>query len=105
MTTIVPLKRGELEITDLNNLYLKENLLTVELMGKSMARLDAGTIDSLREASFYIKTLEQLNGQKIGLPEEVAWEKRWINSDQLIKLASPFQKSGYCEYLINLLKS
>ena len=89
---IVPSKRGELEITDLNNLYLEENLLTVELMGKSMAWLDAGTIDSLHEASSYIKTLEQRQGQKIGLPEEVAWKKGWINSDQLIKLASPLEK-------------
>ena len=103
--TIVPSKRGELEITDLNNLYLEEKLLTVELMGKSMAWLDAGTIDSLYEASSYIKTLEQRQGQKIGLPEEVAWRKGWINSDQLIKLASPLEKSGYGEYLINLLES
>ena len=103
--TLVPSKRGELEITDLNNLYLEENLLTVELMGKSMAWLDAGTIDSLHEASSYIKTLEQRQGQKIGLPEEVAWKKGWINSDQLIKLASPLEKSGYGEYLINLLEN
>ena len=101
--TIAPSKRGELEITDLNNLYLEENLLTVELMGKSMAWLDAGTIDSLHEASSYIKTLEQRQGQKIGLPEEVAWKKGWINSDQLMKLASSLEKSGYGEYLINLL--
>ena len=102
--TIVPSKRGELEITDLNNLYLKENLLTVELMGKSMAWLDAGTIDSLHEASSYIKTLEQRQGQKIGLPEEVAWKKGWINSDQLIRIADPLKKSGYGKYLINLLE-
>ena len=101
--TIVPSKRGELEITDLNNLYLKENLLTVELMGKSMAWLDAGTVDSLHEASSYIKTLEQRQGQKIGLPEEVAWKKGWINSDQLVKIADPLKKSGYGKYLINLL--
>ena len=102
--TIVPSKRGELEITDLNNLYLKENLLTVELMGKSMAWLDAGTIDSLHEASSYIKTLEQRQGQKIGLPEEVAWKKGWINSDQLVRIADPLKKSGYGKYLINLLE-
>ena len=103
--TIVPSKRGELEITDLNNLYLKENLLTVELMGKSMAWLDAGTIDSLHEASSYIKTLEQRQGQKIGLPEEVAWKKGWINSDQLVRMADPLKKSGYGKYLINLLEN
>ena len=102
--TIVPSKRGELEITDLNNLYLKENLLTVELMGKSMAWLDAGTVDSLHEASSYIKTLEQRQGQKIGLPEEVAWKKGWINSDQLVKIADTLKKSGYGKYLINLLE-
>ena len=100
-----PSQRGELEITDLNNNYLKDNLLTVELMGKSMAWLDAGTIDSLHEASSYIKTLEQRQGQKIGLPEEVAWNKGWINSDQLIKIASPLIKSGYGKYLINLLEN
>ncbi len=102
--TILPSERGELEITDLNNLYLKDNLLTVELMGKSMAWLDAGTIDSLNEASSYIKTLEQRQGQKIGLPEEVAWKKGWIDSDQLIKIASPLLKSGYGKYLMNLLE-
>ena len=88
----------------MNILYLKENLLTVELMGKSMAWLDAGTVDSLHEASSYIKTLEQRQGQKIGLPEEVAWKKGWINSDQLVRIADPLKKSGYGKYLINLLE-
>ena len=100
--TIVLSKMGELEITDLNNLYKEENFLTVEAMSKSIAWLDAGTIDSLHQALSYMLTLEKRKGQKIGLPEEVAWKKGWINIEQLIKITSPLLKSGYGDYLINL---
>ena len=83
---------------------MKEGNLSVEVFERGIAWLDTGTVDSLHEASSYIKTLEQRQGQKIGLPEEVAWKKGWINSDQLIKIAYPLKKSGYGQYLINLLE-
>ena len=103
--SIVPSNRGELEITDLNNQYLREGLLNVELMGKGMAWLDTGTCDSLHEASAYIKTIENRQGYKVGLPEEIAWRKGWIRDEELITLAEPLIKSGYGEYLINLLET
>jgi glucose-1-phosphate thymidylyltransferase len=96
--------RGELEITDLNRQYLEEGLLTVERMGRGMAWLDTGTCDSLHEASSYIRTLERRQGLKVGCPEEVAWRLGWINADQLASLATPLCKSGYGEYLLQLLE-
>ena len=97
--------RGELEITDLNRKYLNDKLLNVEIMGRGMAWLDTGTIDSLQEASFYIRTLEHRQGLKVGCPEEVAWRQRWINDDQLKKLSSDLMTSGYGKYLMMLLKN
>ncbi len=100
---ILPSKRGELEISDLNSLYLKENTLNVELFGRGMAWLDTGTFDSLNEASAFIKTIENRQGLKVGCPEEVAWRKGWIRNQDLVALAKPLAKSGYGEYLISLL--
>ena len=98
-----PSARGELEITDLNRLYLEDGLLRVELMGRGMAWLDTGTPDSLHEAASYIRTLEHRQGLKVGCPEEVAWRLGWIDDSQLEALAGTLLKSGYGSYLLTLL--
>ena len=99
-----PSKRGELEITDLNNMYIKERKLNAKIMNRGMTWLDTGTFDSLHEASSYIKTIETRQGLKIGCPEEVAWRKGFINRDKVYELAQPLKNSGYGDYLINLLR-
>ena len=100
---VKPSQRGELEITSINQFYLSNNLLEVELMNQGMAWLDTGTFDSLYEASAFIHTLEKRQGIKVGCPEEVAWRKGWISSEKLEKIASEYKKSGYGKYLNNLL--
>ena len=100
-----PSKRGELEITDLNNIYIKEGRLNAKIMKRGMTWLDTGTFDSLHEASSYIKTIESRQGLKIGCPEEVAWRMGFINSDSVAKLAQPLISSGYGNYLLKLIKS
>jgi glucose-1-phosphate thymidylyltransferase len=101
---VQPSARGELEITDLNRQYLDEGLLQVELMGRGMAWLDTGTCDSLHEAGSYIRTLEHRQGLKVGCPEEVAWRMGWIAGSELEALAAPLRKSGYGDYLLQLLE-
>ena len=101
---VQPSARGELEITDLNQMYLEEGLLQVELMGRGMAWLDTGTCDSLNDAASYIRTLEHRQGLKVGCPEEVAWRQGWITSEALAALAQPLLKSGYGTYLLQLLE-
>ena len=101
---VLPSDRGELEITDLNRQYLDEGLLQVELMGRGMAWLDTGTCDSLHEAGSYIRTLEHRQGLKVGCPEEVAWRMGWIAGSELEALAAPLRKSGYGDYLLQLLE-
>lgn len=99
-----PSVRGELEITTLNQMYLDDDQLTVEFMGRGVAWLDTGTFDSLHEASSYIRTLEKRQGLKIGCPEEVAWRCGWIDDAQLEKLANRLLESSYGHYLMQLLE-
>ncbi|MGM0550790.1 MAG: glucose-1-phosphate thymidylyltransferase RfbA [Bacteroidota bacterium] len=100
--TLKPSKRGELEITDLNKLYLKEDRLNVELMGRGIAWLDTGTHDSLLQASNFIATIEQRQGLKVACIEEIAFRKGYINRTQLEALAKPMQKNQYGQYLLQI---
>ena len=99
-----PSPRGELEITDLNKLYLEKSALNVQLMGRGYAWLDTGTHDSLLEASQFIATIEQRQGLKVACPEEVAWRNHWIDDAQVSRLAQPLLKNGYGQYLLRCLK-
>ena len=99
-----PSARGELEITDLNNLYLQQEQLHVEIMGRGYAWLDTGTHDSLLDASQYIATMERRQGLKVACPEAICYRAGWINAEQLERLAQPLLKNGYGQYLKNLLK-
>ncbi|MDR1276095.1 MAG: glucose-1-phosphate thymidylyltransferase RfbA [Candidatus Accumulibacter sp.] len=101
--TIRPSPRGELEITDLNRLYLKEGRLCVKVLGRGYAWLDTGTHESMLEASQFIQTIEKRQGLKVASPEEIAWRKGWIDDAQLEKLAASLEKSGYGAYLKALL--
>ncbi len=97
---IKPSARGELEITDLNKLYLEAGLLNVEIMGRGFAWLDTGTHNSLLDAALYVRIMEERQGLKICCPEEIAWRKGFISSEELAQIAEPLRKSGYGEYLI-----
>jgi glucose-1-phosphate thymidylyltransferase len=97
-----PSKRGELEITDLNRLYLEEGRLSLKMMGRGMAWLDTGTHDSLLEASNFIATIENRQGLKIACLEEIAFRNGYITKEQLLKLAEPLKKNHYGEYLIKI---
>lgn len=102
--SLKPSPRGELEITDLNKLYLQQGQLNVQLMGRGHAWLDTGTHDSLLEAGQFIATLEQRQGLKVACPEEIAFRAGWIDAAQLEKLAQPLLKNGYGKYLMQCLK-
>lgn len=99
-----PSPRGELEITDLNRLYLEQNQLNVEIMGRGYAWLDTGTHESLLQAGQFIATLENRQGLKVACPEEIAFRQKWISAEQVKKLAKPLNKSGYGKYLLQVLK-
>ena len=101
---VKPSPRGELEITDLNNMYLQDGSLKVELMGRGSAWLDTGTLDSLLDAANFVAAIEKRQGLKICCPEEVAFRMGYINAEQLERLAAPLVKSGYGTYLIKVIK-
>ena len=101
--SLKPSPRGELEITDLNRLYLEQSQLQVELMGRGYAWLDTGTHESLLEAGQFIAALENRQGLKVACPEEIAFRKGWISAEKVEQLAKPLAKNGYGKYLIRLL--
>jgi glucose-1-phosphate thymidylyltransferase len=101
--SLEPSPRGELEITDLNRLYLEQGKLQVEIMGRGYAWLDTGTHDSLLDAGQFIATIEKRQGLKVACPEEIAWRAGWIDSAALAALAEPLAKTGYGQYLQRLI--
>ena len=100
-----PSPRGELEITDLNRLYMDDGALSVEIMGRGYAWLDTGTHGALLDAATYVRITEERQGLKICCPEEIAWRNGFIDDDRLREIAQPLIKSGYGEYLMQLLIS
>ena len=100
---LAPSARGELEITDLNRLYLEDGSLSVERLGRGYAWLDTGTHESLQQAANFIETIESRQGLKVACPEEIAFMQGWIGEEQVRRLAEPLRKSGYGEYLLGLL--
>ena len=101
--SLKPSARGELEITDLNRLYLEQGALDVQVMGRGHAWLDTGTHESMLEASQFIATIENRQGLKVSCPEEIAWRRKWIDDAALEKLARPLAKNAYGRYLLNIL--
>jgi len=102
--SIKPSARGELEITDVNRVYLEQGQLSVEIMGRGYAWLDTGTHDSLLEAASFIATLQKRQGLQVACPEEIAFAQKWIDAAQIQKLATPLAKNGYGQYLLSLIK-
>jgi glucose-1-phosphate thymidylyltransferase len=101
--SIKPSARGELEITDVNKYYLTKQQLSVEIMGRGFAWLDTGTHDSLLDAAQFIATIQRRQGLMVACPEEIAWRSKWINTEQLLRLAQPIAKNSYGQYLLNLV--
>lgn len=101
---VEPSRRGELEITCLNEMYLKQNKLNVEILGRGFAWLDTGTHESLLEAAQFVETIEKRQGYKIACLEEIAFKQGWLRTEDIIKLAKPLAKNGYGQYLMDLVK-
>lgn len=101
---IKPSPRGELEITDLNRVYLEQGKLKVEVLPRGTAWLDTGTFDSLADATNFIRTVQSRQGLSVGCPEEIAWRRGWLSDEQLRDIATPLVKSGYGSYLLGLLR-
>ncbi|HHD80571.1 MAG TPA: glucose-1-phosphate thymidylyltransferase, partial [Campylobacterales bacterium] len=102
--TIKPSDRGEIEITSINQEYLRRKKLNVELMGRGYAWLDTGTHESLAQASLFIQNVEQRQGYKVACIEEIAYYKGWISSEELIALAQPLKKTEYGQYMLEMAK-
>ena len=102
---VEPSERGELEITTLNEMYLKDSSLSVELLGRGFAWLDTGTHESLHEASSFVQTIEHVQGLKVACLEEIAWQNGWLTNKQLAEIARPMMKNEYGQYLMQLVNS
>lgn len=102
--SLKPSPRGELEITDLNNLYLEDSQLSVRVLGRGTAWLDTGTHDSLLEASQFVSTIEKRQGLKVACPEEIAWRQNWISADAVLDLAEKFNNGPYGQYLSRIVE-
>ncbi|MGC9161879.1 sugar phosphate nucleotidyltransferase, partial [Acidithiobacillus sp.] len=102
--SLKPSPRGELEITDVNRVYLRQGTLQVQTLGRGYAWLDTGTHDSLLDAGQFIATIEKRQGLKVACPEEIAFRNGWIDAAQLQRLAAPMKKNGYGQYLLKLLQ-
>jgi glucose-1-phosphate thymidylyltransferase len=100
-----PSKRGELEITDLNRIYLQKKMLNVELLGRGFAWLDTGTFEALQQAALFIETIQNRQGFKVACLEEIAYYMKWISREQLLALAQPLQKNEYGQYLLDIANS
>ena len=101
---VKPSARGELEITTLNEMYLNDGSLNVQLLGRGFAWLDTGTHESLHEAASFVRTIEKVRGLQVACLEEIAWRNGWLTSEQVEELAKPMAKNEYGQYLLRLIK-